>query len=187
MSVKPLAQQVISRSSISNQASNSHRISQFEPGSKMSPQFELVSNQVLVDKALSSNPSGDAEARRQQVLTMLAEAPATTYAIATDTGTEPDAVILTLAIRDKATCELRILKARYDGLALLELIDKRTGPLSGARDDQARTRPVDAQTGLQSPRRACTTRGDGVMAERYANAGVDRVVARLSGALQPNV
>jgi hypothetical protein len=39
---------------------------------------------------------------------------------------EPEAVILTLAIRDKGACELRIPKSRYDGIALLELIEKHT-------------------------------------------------------------
>ena len=39
---------------------------------------------------------------------------------------EPDAVILTLAIRGKGACELRIPKSRYDGISLLELIEKHT-------------------------------------------------------------
>lgn len=57
---------------------------------------------------------------------MLAEHPGTTYAITTDTEAEPDAVIMTLAIRNKATCELRIPKVKYDGLALLEMIENHT-------------------------------------------------------------
>jgi hypothetical protein len=37
---------------------------------------------------------------------------------------EANALILTLAIRDKATCEIRIPKGRYHGLVLLELIEQ---------------------------------------------------------------
>jgi len=50
------------------------------------------------------------------------------YAMEAHDGIEPDAVILTLAIRDKAACELRIPKSRYDAFALLELIEKHTTP-----------------------------------------------------------
>jgi hypothetical protein len=35
-------------------------------------------------------------------------------------------VILTLAIRGKAACELRIPKSRYDAFVLLDLIEKHT-------------------------------------------------------------
>ena len=58
-----------------------------------------------------SNLGGDSELR---------------YSLETHTDIEPDAVILTLAIRGKAACELRIPKSRYDGIALLELIEKHT-------------------------------------------------------------
>lgn len=48
------------------------------------------------------------------------------YAMETHNNAEPEAVILTLAIRGKGACELRIPKSRYDGIALLELIEKHT-------------------------------------------------------------
>src|SRR5262249_41866404 len=56
----------------------------------------------------SSEPPPDpaAEKRRLEVLDMLAQDPTTRYAIATDTQAVPDAVLVTLAIRGKATCEL---------------------------------------------------------------------------------
>lgn len=44
----------------------------------------------------------------------------------TDTESDPDAVIVAYAIRDKATCELCIPRANYDGLALLALFEKHT-------------------------------------------------------------
>ncbi len=57
---------------------------------------------------------------------MLAANPGITYAFIDDSEIESDAVIITLAIRDKATCELRIPKDRYDGLAILQMIEQQT-------------------------------------------------------------
>ncbi len=84
---------------------------------------------VNKDAANSDDPHGDApgESRRQRVLAMLKESPGITYAITSDTEAEQDAVIITLAIRDKGTCELRIPKERYDGLAILQIIEAQTG------------------------------------------------------------
>lgn len=48
------------------------------------------------------------------------------YAMETHDNAEPEAVILTLAIRGKGACELHIPKSRYDAIALLELIEKYT-------------------------------------------------------------
>jgi hypothetical protein len=59
---------------------------------------------------------------------MLAADPGITYAITSDTEIEPDAMIVTLAIRDKGACELRIPEDRYDGLALLQVIEEHTAP-----------------------------------------------------------
>ncbi len=39
---------------------------------------------------------------------------------------ESETVILSLAIRDKGACELRIPKSRYDAFKLLELIERHT-------------------------------------------------------------
>jgi hypothetical protein len=70
----------------------------------------------LVAETLAPSYSGPAnddaarEARRQQVLSMLAQGPEIQYAITTDDDAEPDAVILALGIRDKGTCEMRIPK-----------------------------------------------------------------------------
>ncbi|HEX2239335.1 MAG TPA: hypothetical protein VHJ19_13640 [Gammaproteobacteria bacterium] len=68
-----------------------------------------------------------AEARRRAVLSMLANEPGITYALTSDTEVEADAVIITLTMRDKAICELKIPKDRYDGLAMLQMIEKQTG------------------------------------------------------------
>lgn len=64
------------------------------------------------------------EARRQRVVAMLAERPGLQYALATNTEADPEAVLIALAIRGKATCELCIPRDRYAPFLLLELLDK---------------------------------------------------------------
>jgi len=64
------------------------------------------------------------EARRQRVLELLTGNPKAHYAVLTDTEADPEAVILALAIRGRATCELRIPRDRYDGTLLLDLIER---------------------------------------------------------------
>ena len=65
-----------------------------------------------------------AEARRQRVLAMLEKSPGIKYALITDTDSDPDSVLLTLAIRGKATCEFQIPRDKYDGVLLLELLER---------------------------------------------------------------
>ena len=79
---------------------------------------------VLASDAL---PDPGAEARRQRVLAMLADHPTAKYAALTDTETDPESVLLTLAIRGEASCELRIPREKYDGLLVLDLIEKHFG------------------------------------------------------------
>ena len=62
------------------------------------------------------------EQRREKVLAMLADKPESQRAIITDLDSDPDNAILTIAVRDVATCEMTIPKRMYDGLALLEMI-----------------------------------------------------------------
>ena len=76
------------------------------------------------DTAYDTLPDPAAEARRQRVLGMLAERPDIRYAVLTDTQSDPEAVILALAIRGRATCELRIPRGKYDPFLLLELIER---------------------------------------------------------------
>ena len=72
-------------------------------------------------------PDPAAEARRQRVLAMLRESPTVRYAVVTDTDSDPDAVIVTLAVRGRASCELLIPRDRYDGVLLLDLIERHSG------------------------------------------------------------
>ena len=79
---------------------------------------ELV--RYLTMEASNSDP---AEWRRQEVLAMLARDPTITRVIITDDQADGDFVIGTFGLRDVGTCELRFPRARYEGLAVLELID----------------------------------------------------------------
>ncbi len=67
-----------------------------------------------------------ADERIEKMIAKLEADPGLRYAMKTHTEIDPDAVILTLAIRGKGACELRIPKSRYDAFALLELIEKHT-------------------------------------------------------------
>jgi len=70
--------------------------------------------------ALSETADKAADTSCQPVLAMLAESPDITHAITSDTESEPDAVIVTLAIRGQA--KLHMAKDRYDPFTLLELL-----------------------------------------------------------------
>jgi len=64
------------------------------------------------------------EARRQKVIAMLEAAPGTQRAIYTDTDSDPQNVILAIAVCHIATCEMLIQKGKYDAFRLLELIER---------------------------------------------------------------
>ena len=65
-----------------------------------------------------------AEARRRKVLAMLRESSTIKYAAVTDDQADPDEVIVTLAIRGRATCELHIPREKWDGVLFLELLER---------------------------------------------------------------
>ena len=67
-----------------------------------------------------------ADDRTEKVIAKLQADSELRYAMETHIDAEPEAVILSLAIRGKGACELRIPKSRYDAFALLELIEKHT-------------------------------------------------------------
>lgn len=68
------------------------------------------------------------ETRRQAVLAMLEENPHVRYAWLTDTDEDHDYVVVALAVRGVASCELSIPRDRYDGFALLRMIDASQAP-----------------------------------------------------------
>lgn len=65
--------------------------------------------------------SSGMEARRQKALKQLDAAPERPRLIIADADSDPDHVILTIAIRHVAVAELLIEKSRYDPLLLLEM------------------------------------------------------------------
>lgn len=72
-------------------------------------------------------PMTPADARIEKVIDKLRGDPGLRYAVEAHIDVDPDAVILTLAIRDKAACELRIPRDKYDPFLLLELIERHSG------------------------------------------------------------
>lgn len=75
----------------------------------------------------STTPDPQAEARRERVLRMLQDSPGIAYAVVTDTEVDPDNVILALAIRGRATCELLVPRAKWDGVLFIDLLEKHCG------------------------------------------------------------
>lgn len=63
------------------------------------------------------------EARRQKVIAMLETAPDTQRAIHTDTESNPDNIILTVAVRHVATYEMLIPRGKYNPWGLLALVE----------------------------------------------------------------
>jgi len=75
-------------------------------------------------EAKASTPVPATEARRQRVLTMLADDPALRLAVVCDGAGDP--VPVAVAIRDKGSVEILIPAARFDPFALLELVEQHT-------------------------------------------------------------
>jgi hypothetical protein len=72
-------------------------------------------------------PDPVAEARRQRGLAMLRDNPTITYAAVTDATSDPEAVIVALAIRGRASCELLVPREKWDGMLFIDLLDKHFG------------------------------------------------------------
>ena len=93
----------------------------------------IVSKAVVsLDRAKAAVRSAAREARRQQVLQMMAEDDqCRKYHWFTDDKAHPDCVILVFAIRDVGTGELNIPREKYDPFLLMEILDKHN---SGGED-----------------------------------------------------
>ena len=99
-----------------------------EGGNKPLSVAEVAAVAVANPRDDETDPlSPAAEARRQKVIAMLADNPGIQYAVTTDANADPEAVILALAIRGQATCELRIPRAKYDPFLLRHLIERHGG------------------------------------------------------------
>lgn len=75
----------------------------------------------------ATGSTAPADARIEKALAKLHGDPGLRYAAEVHIDATPDAVILTLAIRDKAACELHIPREKYDSFLLLELIERHSG------------------------------------------------------------
>jgi hypothetical protein len=69
-------------------------------------------------------PDRRADQRRREGLSLLAQAADIDRAMISIDDAEPDAALVTLAIKGKATCELRVPKARDDGFALVAFLGR---------------------------------------------------------------
>lgn len=81
----------------------------------------------LVAETLAACLPPDNDTRHSAVIAMLRQHPEITRAFATDDKADPEYVIVTVGIRGKATCDVRIPKAKYDGMEVLRLIEEHSG------------------------------------------------------------
>jgi hypothetical protein len=87
----------------------------------------LVAANEPTRPATPADPEGHAEAERiARVASRLKTNPALRYAVDTHADIDGEEVILSVAIRGKGACEVRIPKSRYDGFRVLEAIEKHT-------------------------------------------------------------
>lgn len=94
--------------------------------SPMSPLVPIKNGRNGFDGGILAANRTPADERLEKVIAKLASAPDLRYAMETHLDADLDAVILSLAIRGKAACELRIPKSRYDAFVLIELIEQHT-------------------------------------------------------------
>jgi hypothetical protein len=83
-------------------------------------------NSPTSEQPIKSSEEIKREQRREKVLRMLEESPKIQRAFVTDTMSDRDNVILTLAIRSAGTCELEIPKRKYDPFLFLAIIERTT-------------------------------------------------------------
>lgn len=74
----------------------------------------------------ATDPMTLADARMGKVIDRLRDGTDLRYAMEIRDGADLDRVILTLAIKGQAACELYIPKSRYDAFVLLDLIERHT-------------------------------------------------------------
>ncbi len=83
----------------------------------------FVPSDLAVFRKISAANDTEADTRRGQVLAMLDERQDTRYAVLVD-DPDSDPVLLTLAIRGQATCELAIPAGKFDPFELLAMLDR---------------------------------------------------------------
>jgi class 3 adenylate cyclase len=79
------------------------------------------------EKSIGDGLSPAAQARRERVLQMLAESPGMKRAVIVDDESDPDRVIVAVAVRGLGTCDVCIARERFDPFLLLEIIGRFDG------------------------------------------------------------
>jgi tubulysin polyketide synthase-like protein len=79
---------------------------------------------LAASEASDVSPDPRAEFRRQRIVAIFESNPRITRAVVTDTQSEPGAVVVTIGLRGGAIGEIVIPAGRYDGLALLALLER---------------------------------------------------------------
>lgn len=97
---------------------------QVAPADKLTDELKQTIRQSKTEILTELQREARAEWRRQKVIAMLEATPGTQRAIYPDADSDPLNVILVIAIRHVATCEMLIPKAKYDPWKLLELIEQ---------------------------------------------------------------
>lgn len=92
---------------------------------ELSPPAKITSE--LIERLRKHKPAIIAELKREErrvkVLAILSENPDTHRAFITDAESDPDSVILSIAIRDQYSFEMAIPKAKYDPFLLMVMIE----------------------------------------------------------------
>jgi hypothetical protein len=94
--------------------------------------IKVTGEQLAVDRWLPTLRQNKAdilaelqrEVMRRKIISMLGAEPEALRAVYLDADSDPNNVILSIAIRQVATCEMLIPKDKYDPWRLLELIEK---------------------------------------------------------------
>lgn len=97
-----------------------------EPKSRLTDELRVLIRTHKPELLAALDPGwGDAvEDRRNRVLAALEANPQKKIAALADVEADPRNVIVTLAIRSCATCELAIPREKWDGVLFLELLDR---------------------------------------------------------------
>lgn len=104
---------------------NDQRIARIAKVAVANPKEQQTAPLAIVSTGHTAPPPADV--RIGKVIDRLHGDPGLRLAVEANIDADPDAVILTLAIRHKGACELRIPKEKYDPFLLLELIKRHSG------------------------------------------------------------
>ncbi len=112
----------------SDSTGNDQRIARIAKVAVANPKERQTAPLAIVGAGdTATDPMTPADVRIEKVIDQLHGDPGLRFAVEAHIDADPDAVILTLALRNRAACELRIPKDKYDPFLLLELIKRHSG------------------------------------------------------------